>query len=212
LLHGNPKGLNNVSVPWPDNLTLTDIVQTLKSELGFSDSLDFAVLADQKALGDGKAADLHKRLVKWLKGEWLESAVLIALNQCKDDGLFHECGMDLVAKMRDEKKNVNPDFQLDVVAVRGYRLFAFSCTTDTDKPLIKLKLFEAYMRARQIGGDEAKAAVVACCSADEARSIEAEVLRDLDVAGGNTRVFGRNSFAGLTGNIRDWIADLEHIS
>lgn len=51
------------------------------------------------------------------------------------------------------------DFEMDVVAVRGYRLFLFSCTVD-DKNHVKSKLFEADNRTARIGGEHARAAMV----------------------------------------------------
>lgn len=203
----------DVSVPWPDAECLAKVVASLKQELHLGDDgLDFARIGRAEALGDGNAKERNKRFAKWLLGEWLESAVLMALDRCKNAGLFDECALDLKAKLQTPQQGVNPDFQLDVLAIRGYRLFAFSCTTETSKRLIKLKLFEAYMRARQLGGDEARVAMVACCDPDKALEIQAEVLRDLDVMGGKARVFGQDHLHDLAGNIQRWIEYLEHPS
>ena len=45
--------------------------------------------------------------------------------------------------------------------------------------LLKQKLFEAYIRARQVGGEEARVALI-CCEDDPVR-LEAEMKRDIDV-------------------------------
>jgi hypothetical protein len=91
---------------------------------------------------------------------------------------------------------------VDVIALRGYQLFAFSCSTDKKKPLLKLKLFEAYIRARQLGGDEARVALV-CCSNDP-EGLEHEMRRDVDPEG-RIRVFGRKHLADLKVHIESWI-------
>lgn len=200
--------LQNVSVPWPDAKCLADVVASLKQDFKLDEALNFANIGLADSLGEALPKNRCRRFTKWLLGEWLESAVLMELNQCKDKGLFDECALDLEAKLQTRQQGINPDFQLDVLAIRGYRLFAFSCTTDTSKSTIKLKLFEAYMRARQLGGDEARVAIIACCNASEAQIIEAEILRDLDVTGGKTRVFGRDCLCNLAVHIESWVGDL----
>jgi hypothetical protein len=52
------------------------------------------------------------------------------------------------------------DFEVDVAALSGYQLFAFSCTTAWGKATLKQKLFEVLIRGRQLGGDEARIALV----------------------------------------------------
>lgn len=91
---------------------------------------------------------------------------------------------------------------MDVIAIRGYQLFAFSCSTDTQKGRLKLKLFEAYIRAQQLGGDEARAALVSC--SDDPDRLEQEMRRDVDPEG-RIKVFGRKHFADLSTHIREWI-------
>jgi len=50
--------------------------------------------------------------------------------------------------------------ELDVVGVRANRLYTISCTTAGDRHLPKLKLFEVALRARQLGEDLARSALV----------------------------------------------------
>lgn len=132
--------------------------------------------------------------------------------------------MDLKVKVPD-KKTGGTEFQFDVVAIRGYQLFAFSCTTesgdhenDTERRgifnsrlesgpgrvLLKQKLFEAYVRARQMGGDEACVALVCAMEQGEADKLQEEMRRDISPEG-RIRVFGRGCLAKLTGYIADWI-------
>jgi hypothetical protein len=94
---------------------------------------------------------------KWLWGKWLEVWLAGALAVAKDETerpLFDEVRQGV-------KVGQQPyDFEMDVVAVRGHRVFLFSCTTDVTKALVKEKLFEARHRSARIGGELARAAVV----------------------------------------------------
>ena len=55
------------------------------------------------------------------------------------------------------------DFELDVVAMLGHQIVVISCTIDQGtglEGLIKQKGMEVLHRARQLGGDEARAIVL----------------------------------------------------
>jgi hypothetical protein len=161
---------------------------------------------------------------KWLSVNWLEFALLSALQKCSEELHFNHSCMDLRPRALDSKEK-GELFQFDVVAMRGYQLFAFSCTTESGshensemqrgifnsrlekgpgRGLLKSKLFEVYMRARQMGGDEACAALVCCMSRDQATKLQAEVQREL-IPEGRIRVFGREDLTDLTRSIADWV-------
>lgn len=72
-------------------------------------------------------------------------------------------------------------FELDVVVIKGYKLFAISVTRHTTKMQIKHKGFEVLHRARQIGGEEAK--VILFCSSNP--SIDNEIKTELEIESGN---------------------------
>jgi hypothetical protein len=140
---------------------------------------------------------------EWIDGKWLEHCVLEILHGLSPHLSLHSCAQNIVPK--------EVIFDLDVVAIRGYQLFAFSCSTDTDqsrdgskgdRSRIKKKLFEAYIRARQLGGDEACVALISCSKDPE--SLEEEMRRDYDLEG-RIRVFGRKHFNDLSSNICKWI-------
>ena len=100
-------------------------------------------------------------------------------------------------------------------------MFAFSCGTGVNRAELKTKLFEAYFRAQQLGGDEARAALV--CLYDDPISVEDEAqnLIDMDAMskagsepGGRksrdprekvVRVFGRPDLKDLGKNLAEWI-------
>jgi hypothetical protein len=182
----NKTQLQPISLLLPISSSLTEVVQSLRSELKMPvGNLGLVHEAFEKE---------PKRLCEWLYGKWLEHYVLHALNELAIQLCLHECAQNIVPN--------EVEFEVDVIALRGYQLFAFSCSTDTKKPLLKLKLFEAYIRARQLGGDEARVALV-CCSNDP-EGLEHEMRRDVDPEG-RIRVFGRTDLADLKVHIESWI-------
>ncbi len=136
----------------------------------------------------------------WLKGKWLEDFVVHSLIKANSKSPLldlHEIKY---------KINVigNTSFEIDAIALRGYQLFAFSCTTDIDaeRSKLKLKLFEAYVRAQQLGGDEARVALVSLIN--DPNSLEQEMKRDVDPKG-HIKVFGLRHMADLYLNLYEWI-------
>ncbi|BAZ32929.1 hypothetical protein NIES4074_54370 [Cylindrospermum sp. NIES-4074] len=137
-----------------------------------------------------------KHFCKWLDGLWLEHYALeqvknIADKQIKDYGLNFEIPI----------KGTRDGFEFDVAFTRGYQLFAISCSTTSKRDLCKNKLFEAYLRARQMGGDEARVALICCFN--EPDTLKAEILsstNDKKIA-----VFGREHLTNLSEEISNWI-------
>jgi hypothetical protein len=185
--------LKKVVLQWPSQPDLEEVIQTMKDELKQTDSLQLGNAA--QACGYKDVEDF----CKWLNGGWLESAVLDALQNCAHNCALHDTKMNLELTSGGN----NPTrFEFDVVGMRGYQLFAISCSTDTQKGLLKLKLFEAYVRARQLGGDEARVALV-CCS-DDPEGLEDEMRLDVDPEK-RIRVFGRKHLANLDKHLEEWI-------
>lgn len=164
---------------------------------------------------------------EWLAGKWLEHYVLEQIKAIKEtskEQFFQKYGINLsVPNVSDNSDylevihdygmsfNVpivsgsSDDFEFDVAFMRSYQLFAISCTTDAKKSLCKEKLFEAYLRADQLGGSEARVALVCCF--DEPNKLKAELevaIKDRKVA-----VFGREDIPNLSKGIVQWIADSE---
>lgn len=105
--------------------------------------------------------------------------------------------------------------EFDVTAMCGYQLFLLSCTIadphpaadsveliDGKRKILKQKLFEAHLRARQLGGDEARAALV--CYANDPTLVKevASVLQTED----QTRVFMRHQLPNLAYHLKRWIS------
>jgi hypothetical protein len=97
----------------------------------------------------------------WLSGIWLEHYVLHQIQSMS--GQFadiHESAMSFHIDDPQNQDDRYDRFEFDVAFMRDYQLFALSCTTARDKATCKQKLFEAHLRAKQLGGDEARIALV----------------------------------------------------
>lgn len=132
----------------------------------------------------------------WFRGHWLEEYVLWCVRQAANPFIHtSEKGLNYKATMGKD------DFELDVVALIGYQLFVISCITTSEKKEAKEHLLEAFVRARQLGGDEARIALV-CCYDDPGR-LQSEVSRSWDAAG-KVRVLGRDELSDLSQHLADW--------
>ena len=97
----------------------------------------------------------------WLSGIWLEHYILHQIQSMS--GQFadiHESAMSFHIDDPQNQGDRYDRFEFDVAFMRDYQLFALSCTTARDKATCKQKLFEAHLRAKQLGGDEARIALV----------------------------------------------------
>ncbi|MCX7681312.1 MAG: hypothetical protein N2508_05010 [Anaerolineae bacterium] len=140
-----------------------------------------------------------KEVAEWLDGKWLEHYTLWSLQQVASSCSIHEAAMSVITKER--------KFEFDVVAMRGYQLFAISCSTEARKGKLKLKLFEAYVRARQMGGDEARVGLVCCAPKNNPDSNPAAIQREIEEswdAAGRVRVFGVQHLSKLSCYLQDW--------
>ena len=215
--------LDNVCLDFSNQEVLTqfprlaNVIKHLQSALGLSPAAtDFQLGSVARQVGCTAT-----EFCQWLDGHWLESVVLQALQDCpltdeQGNKVLHEILMNL--KPHSEAIN-QTYFELDVIALRGYQLFAFSCGTDSIKKAdIKRKLFEAYFRAKQLGGDEARVALV--CLADNSKEIEDETQgliemgamlqarqerKKVDRKERQIRVFGRPEMEKLSEHLTAWI-------
>ncbi len=109
------------------------------------------------------------------------------------------------------------NFQIDVAVVRGHRLYVISCTQFTKLADCKGKLFEVSMRARQLGGDLARSAVVCLLNGSDAKGPYVDQLRhdveDIWDAPNTPEVFGYDDlreWAGVAGgagteSLKKWL-------
>ena len=149
----------------------------------------------------------------FVTGGWLERRTASLIRSSLGTLVAPEVGIHC---KRD--KPVATEFEIDVTLIRGHRLYVVSCTTEhKKKALCKSKLFEVAMRARQMGGDLARSALVCLLDGSDARGSYVEQLRS-DIAGvwdapNVPRVFGLadlREWAGTTGepnlgSLRQWL-------
>ncbi|NHC34314.1 Card1-like endonuclease domain-containing protein [Scytonema millei] len=142
-----------------------------------------------------------RQVCEWLDGTWLEHYVLQQIQAIAPLHGIHESKMSLHIKDPARPYSQWDKFEFDVAFMRDYQLFALSCTTTDKHSLCKQKLFEAALRARQLGGAEARVALVCCHDRPELLKTELEIVtRDQKLA-----VFGRQDLEHLSQKIADWI-------
>lgn len=136
---------------------------------------------------------------KWIDGVWLEEYTWVQLDKISKDVRLHNVVYDINMIKPPERQ-----FQADVACIRGHTLFFFSCTTARDKGLQKHKLFEAQVRAQQLGGDHARYALV--CLGDPGRVVELEEEAKEDWGSQHVKVFGWEQVMGdFAQSLRNWI-------
>lgn len=137
----------------------------------------------------------------WLGGGWLEDYVLFQIQGLQEKKTkYHIRDASVSLKIQDPeiKYKEREQFEFDVVFMIGYQLFAISCTTSPYHARCKQKLFEAQLRARQLGGDEARVALVSCYNRDRTDYLRKELSlivgnqKEEDKYDKRIEVFGRS--------------------
>jgi hypothetical protein len=142
----------------------------------------------------GRLASCAKMLI----ADWLEEYVYEALSGLQDELALHQVGMGLEFTRPGQR-----GLEMDVATLSGYQLFALSCMVTDRIQSAKDHLMETFVRARQLGGDEARFALVCCY--DQPQALQDEVSEAWD-AEGKIRVFGREHLLDLPRYFRDWIS------
>lgn len=170
--------------------------------------------ANPDLLADKLGRTKHKGLVSYdkaFRSDWLEDVALEAIKaNCREFNIEHY-GAEIRPKpnpQREEQfrqKGLKvPEYDLDVAAMLGYQLFAVSCiASERANGETKKHLFEAYMRARQLGGDEARVALVSYVDDGQKKELESVIQRNWHIPE-NIKVFGRSDIADLAEVFRDW--------
>lgn len=112
-------------------------------------------LSASQVPGDDWSKDRYEAWVEFLTGRWLERWTATQIRGLVGDTCAVQVGVHC--------KRTKPkpaQFEIDVALIRRQRLYVLSCTTDSKKAQCKSKLFEVAMRARQMGGDLARSALV----------------------------------------------------
>ncbi|MDD3829138.1 MAG: hypothetical protein PHY79_24470, partial [Anaerolineae bacterium] len=102
-----------------------------------------------------------QKLSNWLLSDWLEEWTLACVKACAEETGCREWYRDIVGEIPgNTARAATRQFQIDVAALRGYQLFALSCKAVSVLREAKLGLMEIFARSRQMGGEEARAALV----------------------------------------------------
>jgi hypothetical protein len=154
----------------------------------------------------------HKDVWKWLDGAWLEHYVLDKVQEIAEQQKISDSANSFFIK--NPKQPENTKFEVDVLFTRGYQLFAISCTTSNDKDLCKSKLFEAYIRAQQLGGTETRIALVCCANSDDTNRLKTQITNVFTPIGSEPddykiEVFGREDLPDLASKIAQWIKNVD---
>ena len=117
--------------------------------------LSFAELAAKSSFGVA-----NDDMAKWFDGVWLEHVVFQALHPLLAQGILTDLAMTV--KPLTNPKDKYSDFEIDVVGMRGHQMFALTVTSAEKYDICKPKLLEALVRTEQLGGSEARVALVCC--------------------------------------------------
>ncbi len=187
-------------IPLPTAGSLQSFSEQMKSTFYLDDdTFDPAALVADQRFGFRDIEDL----THYFDGGWVENLVLQSFQAVAKECRIHETAMTIDTDVR--AANAAFDFEYDVVALQGGRLFALSCTRSTQRKLCKSKLFEAYVRAMQLGGDEARVGLVCALKEADKQSLQAEIRRLWDGDNLRFRVFGRKDLPILASQLRSWL-------
>jgi Domain of unknown function (DUF1887) len=168
-----------------------DIVDILREDL------DTTISEMHLDITQKKGFKTLTQVCEWLDGTWLESYVLQQVKEVKNEFGIEQSMMSFHIQDSQGRER----FEFDVAFIKGHQLFAISCTTSSSKKLCKQKLFEAHLRARQLGGDEARVALV--CFSDNPSWIKNDMRFAIDDR--KIEVFGKDEIKNLANGIADWI-------
>jgi hypothetical protein len=134
-------------------------------------------------------------------GDMFEDYILNIVLDLKDECYLHDIGANFVVSV--PKENQIPFFEIDVVAIRGYQLFAISCTLEgrgnsAGKELRKSKLFEIAHRAKQLGGAEAQIGLICLADEDRTKLLKKQLRND------HIGVWGKADFKNVRTKLKSW--------
>ncbi len=176
---------DNRAFEWPSPLDTVGkaIVRDLPVETTISDLCG----------SDSSTFNNWGQLKNFLQGKWLESHVVNLIRKNQGYLNVNDYGWGF------ETRGLY--FEGDVIAIRGYQCHFISCYSAAKKNACKLKLTEVFVRASQIGGDEARVALM--CMSEDPLSVQIEV-ESLFQAKGRIRVFGRKDLENLEEKLIEW--------
>lgn len=163
---------------------------------------------------DGWKKDRIECWAKMLASDWLEEYVALLVGGLNLSATKVHVGVNAWDEQHEKPPPGGCNFEVDVLVLRGHRLYAISCTTESARnDLCKSKLFEVALRARQLGGDLTRFAFVCLLGQNKDGLEKSDVLekqaRSAWDAPNKPRVFGlshvRNWLTGNTADFREWL-------
>ncbi|MBI1296916.1 hypothetical protein GC175_18345 [bacterium] len=191
------KDLKTNPIPFPDTPGLQAVAAAMREAFAI-DAVDFDPQVVVNQLNPNPYIRKIGHLIKYLDGGWPEQLAMAAFFDNKITCDIH----DLACSVETTERY---NFEFDVAALQGYQLYAVSCTRSNDTALCKSKLFEAAIRAGQLGGDEAKVGLV--CSHNDPEKLRRQVIelwRSANSA--HIRVFGRDDLLRLAERFNGWLS------
>ncbi len=120
-----------------------------------------------------------EKVLEFLDGRWFEQFIYDVL---KKNIKNNRTTIDINWKFKKpEWQSPEQNFELDIILITGYQLIGISCTTSNKKGLCKGKGFEIFMRARQIGGEEARSILMTRLPEGKKGELQQEL--DIDTGG-----------------------------
>jgi hypothetical protein len=163
-------------------------------------------LANLKTAKEQGGFEKIHHVCEWLNCGWLEHYVLSEVGKISvKPPIDAKAASFNIVDVDQKSDEVWDKFQFDVAFRRGYQFFAISCTTSSIVDVCKEKLFEAYIRAKQLGGSEAR--VILVCFSNNPKIIAEtflSLIKDQKIA-----VFGRKDIKNLSKAIEKWIKELD---
>jgi len=182
-------------IPFPKHPKLAMVADAMREAFGVEEN----AFSPQALVGrENENAKFKKieHLVDYLDGIWMEYWTLAALLSNQTSAKLQDITMSLETRDR-------LDFEFDVAAMQGYQLYAVSCTRSNDSGLCKKKLFEAFIRATQMGGDEARIGLV--CAYSKPTRLQKQVAEVWRTDNNRMKVFGAGVLGQLQEEFAEWL-------
>lgn len=149
---------HNYILPWNKIISLLSHTTVDKWLDGLYKNFPSLTLFNSANLGPTipQSNEKFDKLIDFFTGKWLEDFILVNITDLKAARKI------VITELR---KNVEVSYkqrpaEMDVIVLKGYELFLFSCTTSEKIKEVKLKAFEALYRAEQLGGAHAQSVIV----------------------------------------------------
>lgn len=109
----------------------------------------------------GYKANAIKKIDEFYDGKWLEYYIYEKIAKILErENLTDKIQLYHSVKVNMKVDGSNREAEIDVIAIKGYKLYYFTVTTKAKIKDCKQKAFEGIFRARQLGGEHAKVVAV----------------------------------------------------